>query len=108
MQIKITQCSNPVYWYKDKIGQQFEVRLYDNVQYEVVGELAWIMKRDCEEVIFNPIVGVVKPPLGIIPQRLWKEERLHNLRDAIQIRLGRVEIPIEWVEEYNNLIKEQI
>lgn len=46
-------------------------------------------------------------PLGIMPQRIWKEKRFDELGEAI-LRYVREEFPIDpqWIEEWNNLIKE--
>lgn len=41
-----------------------------------------------------------KPPLGVMPKKLWEEKRAKDLCEAIQRYLdnGRV-IPKEWVDE---------
>ncbi|MFW5438109.1 hypothetical protein [Paenibacillus apiarius] len=46
-----------------------------------------------------------KPPLGIMPKRIWIEQRCKEITDAIQryIEAGHT-IPIEWVMEYNELL----
>lgn len=47
----------------------------------------------------------VKPPLGVIPKKIWKEQRLRELRDAVGRYLEANQIvPIEWIEEYNQLL----
>lgn len=45
---------------------------------------------------------VTKPPIGIIPEWLWKEQRLTELRDAIKRYCEANEaVPISWIaEEY--------
>lgn len=48
------------------------------------------------------------PPLGIKPQYLWKEERLTELNEAIaRYYFKQLEIPVEWIMERNELIKEK-
>ncbi|MCY7572375.1 hypothetical protein [Bacillus pumilus] len=50
-----------------------------------------------------------EPPLGIIPKLIHDERRAEDLAAAIERRISaRLEIPIEWFEEYNNLIKHQV
>jgi phage gp29-like protein len=50
------------------------------------------------------------PPLGVMPKWLWLEQvnndRLEALNAAIMRCLDKgVKIPLEWVEEYNELSK---
>jgi len=46
-----------------------------------------------------------KLPIGIIPKILWETKRLEELTKAINRYLNDVQpIPIEWIEEYNELI----
>jgi len=50
-----------------------------------------------------------KPPLGIIPKEFWEGQRLTELMGAISRYYSDYrEIPIEWIEEYNELIKKQV
>lgn len=46
-----------------------------------------------------------KPPLGIMPKKLWQEERLERLKECIE-RHTNAYYPIneEWVKEYNDLL----
>lgn len=51
---------------------------------------------------------VEKPPLGIKPKKIWKEERLKELNKAIQDRIFTTfQIPKEWIEERNSLVYEE-
>lgn len=44
--------------------------------------------------------GAEKPPLGIMPKRLFYEKRFQDLCDAIvRYQLAKLEIPKEWLEE---------
>jgi hypothetical protein len=46
-----------------------------------------------------------KPPLGLKPKRIHDEQRLYEVQSAIARRYdAEWSIPIEWVEEYNQLI----
>ena len=49
---------------------------------------------------------LVKPPVGLRPKYISDAERLEEVKAAI-VRYfnAELEIPILWVEEYNNLIK---
>lgn len=50
---------------------------------------------------------VVKPSLGVKPERIWKDERMSDLKRAIYDRLeAHMKIPDEWIEEYNKLLNE--
>nr|WP_180272986.1 hypothetical protein [Bacillus pumilus] len=50
-----------------------------------------------------------EPPLGVIPKWMHDERRAEDLAAAIERRISaRLEIPLEWFEEYNNLIKHQV
>lgn len=49
-----------------------------------------------------------QPPLGLMPKWLHDEMRLRELCEAIARRYDAgFEIPIEWVEEYNLLIRNE-
>jgi len=46
-----------------------------------------------------------RPPLGLMPRFMWEGERLFEVCSAITRRYQScMEIPIEWVREYNELI----
>lgn len=48
----------------------------------------------------------IKPPLGIEPKYIWEARRADDLRNAIyRYTNAGVEIPVRWIEEYNELIK---
>ena len=55
------------------------------------------MKKELEQI--------VKPPIGLRPKRVSDKERLNEVRGAI-VRYydAELKIPIEWIEEYNELI----
>ncbi|GED35004.1 hypothetical protein P9G84_31905 [Brevibacillus centrosporus] len=46
----------------------------------------------------------IKPPLGLMPRKIWEEKRLDEVVSAIAryLNVNRT-IPREWVEEYNEL-----
>ncbi len=47
----------------------------------------------------------MKPTLGVMPKYLWYEKRAFDLIEAINRRIeAKQPIPIEWIEEYNELI----
>ncbi|MGM0971123.1 MAG: hypothetical protein ACQEWR_21440 [Bacillota bacterium] len=51
----------------------------------------------------------IEPPIGVMPKWIHDERRAEDLAAAIERRISaRLEIPIEWFEEYNNLIKHQV
>lgn len=48
-----------------------------------------------------------KPPLGLMPRCTHKRMRFQDICDAIvRYYSSNLEIPIVWVEEYNELLKE--
>ena len=48
-----------------------------------------------------------KPPLGLRPKRFSDIERLNEIRSAISRYYdAELPIPIEWIEEYNQLLKQ--
>jgi hypothetical protein len=47
-----------------------------------------------------------KPPIGVIPKSMWDEKRLFELRSAINRYADSFNIiPLKWVEEYNEILK---
>lgn len=64
-----------------------------------------VCSTDC---IFNPkhYQNKKKPPLGITPKYVKNLERRQEILDAVSRYVeANMQIPIEWVEEYNELIK---
>ncbi|AQX00434.1 hypothetical protein [Elizabethkingia anophelis] len=49
-----------------------------------------------------------KPPLGVMPERIWKEKRFEILRKAICELVETTDqiVPLEWIVESNKLIAE--
>ncbi|QIG62594.1 hypothetical protein [Sporosarcina phage Lietuvens] len=48
-----------------------------------------------------------RPPVGVVPERIWKAERRRDLSAAIMRYLhADYPIPDGWIEEYNDLVKE--
>jgi hypothetical protein len=59
-----------------------------------------ITHRHCECMI------PVKPPIGIMPKYIWDSKRKEELSEAInRFTSAGSQIPIEWIEEYNELNK---
>lgn len=51
----------------------------------------------------------MRQPIGITPRFIHEEKRIHDIYDAIQRYLdAKKEIPLKWIEEYNELIKKQV
>lgn len=48
----------------------------------------------------------IKPPLGLTPKYIWNSQRLQDISEAIAryTNVGK-EIPAEWLEEYNKLVR---
>ena len=52
-----------------------------------------------------------KPPLGIIPKTMYQAQRLEDIKEAVKRYFNHtvtepLEIPIAWIEEYNEIMKE--
>lgn len=48
-----------------------------------------------------------KPPIGIKPRFVWLDDRKIEIKEAIRRYLNTdLKIPLEWVKEYNQIIKE--
>ena len=50
--------------------------------------------------------GMRKPPLGITPELLWKEERVWALIECLARHSSESKVPPEWVGELRRLIDE--
>ena len=49
----------------------------------------------------------IKPPLGIEPRFILRDKRIREIRWAITRYMeSKQSIPTEWIEEYNQLVKE--
>ena len=62
----------------------------------------------CTDVVFDKKTDnlpIEKPPLGIMTKQVYDEIRFEDLCGAISRYLTRgLEIPLEWIEEYNGLV----
>lgn len=46
-----------------------------------------------------------KPPLGVTPKYIWDSQRLNEIKRAMTDYIqADFKIPVEWVEEYNELL----
>lgn len=70
------------------------------------------VKQQCDEMMGNASTFAerlktkqeVKPTLGVIPKKFWKEQRYLELWRAISDRYkSHQEVRLEWVEELNEL-----
>ena len=54
-----------------------------------------------------PMPRANKPPLGVKPRHIHDEERRQDLAGAIAryIEDGGMAVPVEWVNEYNELLR---
>ncbi|MED4083889.1 hypothetical protein P4637_03305 [Halalkalibacterium halodurans] len=75
----------------------------------IAEEVVRRMEKDIERLGDENGKTSVKPPLGVKPRWLWAQERKYDLMHAIEGRLlkGEFKIPVEWVEEYNELIEKE-
>lgn len=55
-------------------------------------------KRNHIDNIINP------PPIGLMPENLWKAQRLGDIHDAMnRYKDAGIKIPTEWYEEFYRL-----
>lgn len=48
----------------------------------------------------------IQPPIGLIPRKIANERRMKEIIEAVQrYQEALVEVPVKWIEEYNDLIK---
>ena len=75
---------------------------YDHEFWKDDTQASWAVRKDYQE-------QNRKPPLGLIPEWLWKKKRLIEVESAIgrYTRAG-VEVPPEWVVEKEVLTREVI
>jgi hypothetical protein len=51
--------------------------------------------------------NIRKVPLGVSPKYIWDEQRIQDLKGAIErYTQANLQVPIEWVDEYNTLVKQ--
>lgn len=69
------------------------------------------LKPGTGKLPLQDVIGsAVKPPLGLCPKDIWERnnrvDRLNEVRGAItRYYDAGLKIEIEWIEEYNELIK---
>lgn len=48
---------------------------------------------------------LIKPPLGLMPKRLFLEQRFEDIKEAIERYVkANMEIPTEWLDEYEEIL----
>lgn len=73
----------------------------------MVGYEEFISEPNCvkEDIIGAIKMNVEKPPIGLMPKRMWQEQRLNDLNDAIdRYEKAKCEVPVEWLYERNELV----
>ena len=52
---------------------------------------------------------VIKPPIEVMPKRIWQQNRLQDLRLAIKrYKEGGFDVPPEWFQEAYELTEELV
>lgn len=48
---------------------------------------------------------LIKPPLGLMPKKLFLEQRFENIKEAIEryVKADK-EIPNDWLDEYEEIL----
>ena len=58
--------------------------------------------------IYEEVRIVNKPPLGIKPRFIWEEERIIEIKSAVfRYTEADRKVPVEWIEEYNDLVSKK-
>ena len=53
-------------------------------------------------------INVVKPPIGVVPEKIWKSLRLVEITEAIRRYVdAKMYMPAEWDAEVHKLLSEQ-
>ncbi|MCR3759167.1 hypothetical protein KYB31_09210 [Clostridium felsineum] len=71
-------------------------------EYEIEGHKGTmkILREYSRAINSDPLKG------GIMPRFLWEEQRLKDIKEAIEKRTAALEkIPTEWISEYNELLQ---
>lgn len=59
-----------------------------------------------DKMISTIQMGIKKPEIGLMPERIWQEQRIKSINEAIQRYSQENQIiPAEWVKERNELLK---
>ena len=85
-----------------------QTKINDNIFYQTQ-----VPTRDKNGVLrprvvidFDNIEKINKPPMGLRPRFIIDEERLKEVKSAIIRYLdAQILVPVEWLKEYNELIK---
>lgn len=49
-------------------------------------------------------IQMTKPPLGVMPRKMWDRQRQKDLADAmVRYLKAGMKAPLEWIEEYNEI-----
>jgi hypothetical protein len=99
---------------KEKLARNITKRLKENFSIS--------LKDICDRVLFDNILCAIndsgamiyeripaeKPPLGIMPEKLWKEQRIAELIDCLCRYKEKIYAPSikNWIDELNRLVKE--
>ena len=85
--------------------KQFTFR--EDIDMSIVSKKTMERLEDMYE-IYKPKHNMNKPPIGLKPKKYHSLERLNEVRSAIVRYVmydDKLPIPVEWIEEYNELIR---
>jgi hypothetical protein len=79
---------------------------YEKVEPSILDELmSQITPEEMEQTKVEMINKAKKPPIGIVPRRIFEEHRASEIAMAVERYTSHAHpIPIEWVEEYNEIV----
>ena len=100
-QVKSDSCCDGFEWARTIEGDSF----WRNVIYQADFPLffeKYPKKKEKKELKGN----TDKPPLGVMPKSIWDRKRIAYIKEGIRRYLDAdKDIPVDWVTEYNDLVK---
>lgn len=98
MLVKITKATLKSYWYSNKIGEVFDVEIWNRNSYHVINDPDSLIRfDDCVAVT----EVATKPPIGLKPELIVLEQRQKEIQEAVTRYMeAGLEIPKEWTAEY--------
>lgn len=91
-------------------GKKAQWKVIEKVSYHDIpeNEREWVKLekklREARKDVAEAEAALEKPPLGLMPRKLWEEQRLTAIAQAMErYNLAHTPIPDEWHEELNEL-----
>ena len=100
-QVKSDSCCDGFEWARTIEGDSFWRNVILQADFPLFFE-KYPKKEEKKELKGN----TDKPPLGVMPKFIWDRKRIASLKEGIKRYLDAdKDIPVDWVTEYNDLVK---